>query len=106
MIPHGRYVYAKSSDMEKSTMRIYPQSDHALPHWKFVFRCCAECQHINLPYQETNKKDEETTPSIKFHIYHIIARCTAHGRIPSKDKEICYVCKQESSPGKSTKYTP
>ena len=32
-----------------------------------------------------------------FHIYHIIGRCTAHGRIQLKDKKTCYICRQESS---------
>ena len=66
-------------------------------------RCCVDFPCINLPDQETTKKHEETTPSIRFHIYHIIGLCTAHGRIPLKDKNICYTCEQESSPDKSTK---
>ena len=49
---------------------------------------------INIPDQEITKKHEEKTPSIRFHIYHIIGRCTAHGRIPLKDKKICYMCEQ------------
>ena len=102
-MPHGCHIYAKASDMVNATMCAYPHSDHALPHWKFVLRCCAECPHTNLPYQETNKKHEETTTSIRFHFYHIIWRCTTHGRIPFKDKKVCYMCKQESSPDKSTK---
>ena len=81
-------------------MCTYPQSDHALPHWKCELRCCAECPYINLSDQE---KNEETTPSIMFHIYHIIVLCTDHGRIMLKDKKICYMCKQESSPDESTK---
>ena len=66
-------------------------------------RCCAECPCINIPDQETTKKHEETTPSIRFHIYHIIGRFTAHGIIPLKDKKICYMCEQEYSPDSSTK---
>ena len=95
-MPHERHIYANSSDMEKATICTYPQSDHALPNWKCVLRCCAECTNINLPDQGTNKKHEETTP-----IYHIIGRCTAHCRILLKDKKICYMCKQESSLDKS-----
>ena len=57
-----------------------------------------------LPDQETNRKHEETTPSTRFHIYHIIVRCTDHGRIPLKDKKICYMCEQEYLPDSSTKY--
>ena len=102
-MPHGRHIYAKVYDMENATMCTYHQYDHALPHWKYVFRCCAEFTHINIPDQETNKKHEETTPSIRFHIYHIIGNCTSHGRIPLNYKKTCYMCKQESSPDKSTK---
>ena len=56
VMPHGHHIYAKASDMEKSTMCTYPQSDHALPHWKCVLRCSAKFPCINLPDQETNKK--------------------------------------------------
>ena len=38
VIPHGLHIYAKASDMAESTMCTYPQSDHALPHWKCVLR--------------------------------------------------------------------
>ena len=54
-MPHGRHMYAKASDMEKATMCTYPQSDHALPHWKFLLWCCSEFSYINLPEQEKNK---------------------------------------------------
>ena len=53
MIPHGRHIYAKGSDMEKATICTYPPSDHALPHYKYVLQCCSECPYINLPDQET-----------------------------------------------------
>ena len=102
-MPHGRHIYYKAYNMAKATMCTYPHSDHALPHWKCVFRCCDECPYFNLPDQEIDKKHEEKTPSIRFHIYHIIERCTAHGIIPLKDKKICYMCKQVSSSDKSTK---
>ena len=87
LIPHGRHIYAKASDMEKATMCTYPNSYHALPHWKYVLRCYAKFPCINIIDQETHKKHEEITPSIRFHIYHIIGRCTAHGRITLKDKK-------------------
>ena len=102
-MPHGSHIYAKVSDMENATMCTYPQSEHAIPHCKCVLQCCADCPCINIPDQETNQKHDKTTPSIRFHIYHIIGRCTTHGRISLKDKNICYMCEQESSPDKSTK---
>ena len=51
-MPHGSHIYAKASDMENATMCTYPQSDHALPHWKCVLRCCSDCPCINIPDQE------------------------------------------------------
>ena len=89
--------------MANATMCTYPQSEHALPHWKCVLRCCAECPCINIPDQKRTTKHDETTSSIRFHIYHIIGRCTTHGRILLKDKNMCYMCKQESLPDTSTK---
>ena len=65
--------------------------------------CCDNCPCINIPDQETTKKHDKTTPSIRFHIYHIIGRCATHGRISLKGKNICYMCKQESLSDKSTK---
>ena len=102
-MPHGSHIYAKASDMEYATMWTYTQSEHALPHWKCVFWCCADCPCINITDQGTTKKHDETTPSIRFHIYHIIGRCTSNGRITLKDKKICYMCEQRSLPDKSTK---
>ena len=100
-MPHGNHISAKASDMSKATMCAYPQSDHALPHWKCVLRCCAKCTCINIPDQETYNQYSDTTPSIRFHIYHIIALCTYHVIIPLKDKNIYRKCKQESSTEKS-----
>ena len=56
VMPHGRHIYAKASDMENATMCAYPHSDHAIPHWKCVLRCCAECPCINIPDRETDNK--------------------------------------------------
>ena len=84
VMPHGHHINAKASDMTKAKMCKYPHSDHVFPHWKFVLRYCADCPCINIPKQETNNHFSETTPSIKFHIYHIIGRCTAHVRTTRK----------------------
>ena len=69
---HGRHIYAKASDMAKDKICTYPKSNHALPHWKCVLKCCADCPCINLSDQETDNKNTDTTNSIRFHIYHII----------------------------------
>ena len=77
-------------------MYAYPQSDNALTHWKCVLQCCAKCTSVNIPDQETDDQYSNTSPSIRFHIYHIIAHCTTHGRIPLNDKKNCRKCKQYS----------
>ena len=51
VMPHGRHIYAKASDMEQATMYTYTQSGLAIPHWKCVLRCCAEYPYNNRPDQ-------------------------------------------------------
>ena len=63
---HGRHIYAKSYDMEKATICTYPQSDHALPHYKCVLWCCADCPYINLPDQATNENMKKQNPQLGF----------------------------------------
>ena len=104
-MPHVHHIYAKVYDVVKAIMCTYPHSDHALSHWKYVLRWCADCTCINLPNQETDNHYSETTPSIRFHIYHTIAHCSDYGRIPLKDNKKCNMCKQESSSDESKIYT-
>ena len=74
VMPHGRRIYAITYDMAKETMCAYSQSDHVLPHWKYVWRCCAQFPRINIPDQETDDNNPKPSPSTRFHIYHLIAR--------------------------------
>ena len=74
-MPHGCHTYAKASNIEKSTMCEYPQSDHALPHWKFVIQCCVKFPSINIPDQEIDDQYSDTSTSVRFNIYHLIACC-------------------------------
>ena len=85
-MPHGGHIYASTSYMENATMCEYPQSDHALPHYKYVIRCCAKFPSVNLPGQEIDYQYTDTSPSISFHINHQISRCSIHGRFPLTDK--------------------
>ena len=80
-MPHGSHIYVKASDMANATMCTYPHSDHALPHWQCILQYCSDCLFISLIDQEIDNNMEKKTPSIQFHIYHIIGRCTDHGRI-------------------------
>ena len=84
-------------------MCAYTQLDNALSHWKCVLRCCAKCPSVNLPDQETDYQYSDTTPSIKFHIYHLISHCKAHGRIMLNEKKMCCKCEQDYASEKSTK---
>ena len=63
VMPHGRNIYAKAPDMENATMCAYTQSDNALPHWKFVLRCCDDCPRVIFL---TNLKKEEQNPQLGF----------------------------------------
>ena len=98
-IPHDIHIYSKKSDMEKAKMCAYLQSDHALPHWKCVLRCCAKCPSINIPDQETDYQYPDTSTSICFNIYHLISCCTKHGRLPLTDKIFFRKCQQDTDLG-------
>ena len=65
-MPYGRRIYAKAYDMAKTKMCTYSQSGHALPHWKCVLRCCAECPYINLSDQEIDKNMKKQHPLLGF----------------------------------------
>ena len=105
VMPHGHHIYSKEYDTAKATLCAYPHSYHSLLHWKCVLRYCAQCTSINITDQETDDKHPNPSPSIRFHIYHIIASCKKHGRLPLTDKKICRKCQQDNASGKQKKYT-
>ena len=82
--------------MVEETICAYPQSDHALPHWKCVMWCCAKFPIVNIPDQETDDQYSNTSPSVLFHIYHLFARCATHGRLQLNDKKCFRNCKKYS----------
>ena len=51
-MPHGKHMLQSESDISMATMCTYPSSNYALPHWKYVLRCCAQCPHIDIPSTE------------------------------------------------------
>ena len=61
-MPHGSHIYAKVSGMAQAKICAYPQSDHALPHWTFLLWCFSDCPYINIPGQETDNQNSDTTP--------------------------------------------
>ena len=101
-MPHGRHIYAKASDMVKATICTYPQSDHALPHWKCVLQCCAECPYVNIPDQETDKNMRKQHPQLGFKFMKSLDVVLPMVELHRK-KENMYMCKQETLSDKSTK---
>ena len=89
VMPHGRCISAKAYHIANTTICDNSQYDNLLPHWKCVFRCCAQCPSINIPYQETDDNHHNPSTSICYHIYHLITRCTNHGKLPLSDKNNC-----------------
>ena len=69
---HGCRIDAKASNMEKVTICAYPQSGHALPHYKFPLQFCDKRPCINIPVQETDNQYTYITPSIQFHIHPLV----------------------------------
>ena len=65
-MPYGIHIYPKASDMENETMCTNPHYDNALPHWKCILRCFANCPCNNLPDQETTKKLKKQHPQLGF----------------------------------------
>ena len=100
---HVRHIYATAYDLEKAIMCEYSQSNHALPHLKYVLRCWAKCPSITLPDQETDDNHPNPSSSIRFNIYHLIACCTKHGRLLLTDKKSCRKCQQDTASGQPTK---
>ena len=66
-------------------------------------RCCAKCPSINITDQETHDQYPNTIPSISFHVFNLIARCTKHGRLTLTDKKSCRKCQNDTDSGNSTK---
>ena len=102
MVPHGGHIYDKASDVTKATMCEYPQTDHEFPSCKCVLLCCAKCLCVNITDQETDNQNSNTNPSIRFHIYHLILRCTAHVRLLLNEKKN-FACVSRILPQKTNK---
>ena len=103
VMPHRRHIYPKEYDMSKATMCVNSQYDHALTHCKCVLRCCSHCPSINITDQEIDDKHPNPSPSIRFHVYHLIARCKIHVRLPLTNKKSCRKCQEDTASGQSTK---
>ena len=91
-MPHGCHIYETESYMAMETMRAYPPSQHAFPHWKYVFRCCDHFSCIDLTGQESDRHNYNTSHTIWFHVYDLIAHFKVHGRLQLDENKMCYLC--------------
>ena len=53
VMTHGLHRYQTAPDMDMAKMCAYPQSHHALTHWKCLLCSCANNPRIDLPSQES-----------------------------------------------------
>ena len=96
-MPHWRHIYATAADITMAKTCSYPPSQHALPHCKCVLRWCYNYPRIYLPDQESDSRRSNESSWIHFHIYHWIAWCTVHGRLPQDENKIFRLCFQDPS---------
>ena len=83
-------IHKTSVDIDMVIICAYQPSQHALTHWKFVLCCCVNCPCIDIPDQESDRHHSNTSLSVCFYVYHLIVRCTVHGRRPQhKNKIYC-----------------
>ena len=66
VMPHGRHIYAKASDIANATMCTYPHSEHSMPHCKCVLRLFDDCPCINIPEQKILKSMRKLHPQLGF----------------------------------------
>ena len=51
-MPQDKHIFHTKFDITVATMFSYPSSKYALPHWKFVLCCCAQCPRIDITSPE------------------------------------------------------
>ena len=92
---HANHIYEKAYGMGVETMCAYKPPQHGLSQWKCQLRCCAHFPHIDLPCHESDRHNSNTSLTIRFNVYHIIARCIVHWRGPLDENKICLLCLQD-----------
>ena len=60
-----------------------------------MLHCCYNCPCIDLTDQASDKHYFNSSSSMSFHFFHLIARFTVHGRRPLYGKKICHLCFQD-----------
>ena len=80
-------MFQTASYMAMTTIFSYPSYNYALPHWKYVLRCCEKCPRIDLPSPESDHHNSNVSPRISFRVYQHIARCNVYGRRPFNENK-------------------
>ena len=68
----------------------FPSNIHALPHWKSVLQCCANCKSIVIPVKESNRDDNFFT-TILFFVYQLASCHEVHGKFLFEEKNMFIV---------------
>ena len=70
--------------------------DQRFQKWGCILNCCSECPMMNAPFlessQQLNNFIPESLHKIKFRIFQNISKCSIHGLIPFKHKNMCELC--------------
>ena len=89
---HGKHMFQIDFDIAMEKMCAYPSSKYALPHFKYILRCYAQCPQIDLTIPESYQKNSNVILTIRFNVYKHIAHCNVHGRFPFNEKKKCQLC--------------
>ena len=79
-----------------TTTCVYPSLKYELPHWKCVLHCCVQYPQIDLPSSESDQHHSNVSPTIRFHVYQHISRCTVYGRQHFNKKKQCQCCEDST----------
>ena len=68
MMLHDNRIYQTASYMDMAKICDYPFPQHALLHQKYSLHCCADCPRISIPIQELDSNNQNTCPTMRFHL--------------------------------------
>ena len=58
--------------------------------------CFTQCPHIDITSTESDQNNSYVITTINFHVYHLIALYTVHGRRPFNENKQCQLCEAPS----------
>jgi hypothetical protein len=99
---YRHYVFLVNNDDDEETMR-YPKPRNALEcimcppvasgyrHWNCMMRRCENCPQF--PYHESEQRQDDQAPTIRFHRYCNATKCSVHGDLAVNTKT-CQKCEE------------